>query len=177
MFNINKLWLVPVALAVLMAPVFGQQQGIDAAPVPAQILAAKKVFISNAGEERNPDGDLDFSGGADRAYNQFYGAIRNWGQYEVVATPADADLVLEIRLAAVNGSRVTAGPTFYYQLRLVILDPKTHTTLWTCVEHAVGAGRQKTRDAAFDRAMTLLMGDLKTLAAKGGITVDAAPSK
>jgi hypothetical protein len=112
MFNINKLWLVPIAaMAVLSAPVLGQQQPTDAAPVPAQIMAAKKVFVSNAGEERNPAGDLDFSGGPDRAYNQFYAAIKNWGQYEVVATPADADLVLEIRLAAVNGARETVGPT------------------------------------------------------------------
>jgi hypothetical protein len=164
MFNINKLWLVPIAaMAVLSVPVFGQQQPTDAAPVPAQIMAAKKVFISNAGEERNPNGDLDFSGGPDRAYNQFYAAMKNWGQYDLASSPADADLVIEIRLAAVNGSRVN-GSTFYDQLKLEILDPKTHTTLWTFVEHAVSVGRQKTRDAAFDRAMTLFVGDLKKLA-------------
>jgi hypothetical protein len=159
MFRIDKLWVVFIAAMTVVVPVFGQKQPMDGAPIPAQIITAKKVFVSNAGEERNPSGDLSFSGGPDRSYNQFYAAMKSWGQYDLTATPADADLVLEIRLTAV----ISSG--FYYQLRLVILDPKTRTILWTFVEHAVGAGRQKTRDDSLDRAMTILVGDLKKLVA------------
>ncbi len=38
-----------LALALLLAPFSGGQQ-VEAAPIPAQIITAKKVFISNAGQ-------------------------------------------------------------------------------------------------------------------------------
>jgi hypothetical protein len=37
-----------LALALLLAPHSGGQQ-VEAAPIPAQIITAKKVFISNGG--------------------------------------------------------------------------------------------------------------------------------
>jgi hypothetical protein len=129
-----------------------------AAPVPPRIASAKKAFISNAGEQRNPSGDLNFSGGPDRVYNQFYAAMKDWGRYELVPDPADADLVLEIRLADIpQGS--------YNELRLTLLDPRTRVTLWTFSEHAEYAGRQKTREASLDRALSLISDDLKKLVA------------
>jgi hypothetical protein len=69
------------------------------APLPAQIISAKKVFIANAGQESNPNAGIfgKYSGGINRAYNQFYSALKNWGRYELVSNPADCDLVLEIR--------------------------------------------------------------------------------
>lgn len=127
-----------------------------AAPLPAQIVNAKKAFISNAGEQRNLEGDLRFTGGPDRAYNQFYAAMKDWGRYELVSTPADADLVLQIHAADLTGS--------YDELRLTLLDPKSNVTLWTFSEHAAKAGSQKARDVSFDRAMSLISDDLKKLA-------------
>lgn len=56
------------------------------APVPRQILAAKKVFVVNAGGDELFD-DPKF-GGVDRTYNQFYAAMKAWGRYELVETPA-----------------------------------------------------------------------------------------
>ncbi len=135
------------------------------APVPAQIISARKLFISNGGEQRNPSGDLYFSGGPDRAYNQFYAAVKDWDRYEIVSAPADADLVLQIHVADARGGGLS-------ELDLVVLDPKTNVTLWTLSEHASAAGRQKTRDASLDRAISLLSDDLKRLAA--GPTVAAA---
>jgi hypothetical protein len=132
------------------------QSPATTAPIPQQVLTARKVFVSNAGEVRDPNGDLDFKGGPDRAYDQFYAAIQTWGKYELAPAPTDADLVLEIRVDRVPGS-------FYQQLHLAIVDPKTHTILWTFVEHASPSGRQKKSDAAFDRAMGLIVGDLKKL--------------
>jgi hypothetical protein len=105
-------------------------------------LKREESIVSNAGEVRNPSGDLTFSGGPDRAYNQFYGSMKTWGKYELVPNPTDADLIFEIGLVGVRDN------PFYDQLRLVILDPKTHTILWTFVEHASAGGRQKSRDAA-----------------------------
>jgi hypothetical protein len=128
-----------------------------AAPVPTRIASAKKVFISNTGEQRNPSGDLFFSGGPDRVYDQFYAAVKDWGRYELVPDPGDADLVLEISL-------VNVPQGAYNELRLVLLDPRTHVTLWTFSEHAEYAGRQKTREASLDRALSLISDDLKKLA-------------
>jgi hypothetical protein len=68
------------------------------APVPAQIAAAQKVFISNAGGEsfeRVIDQTV-FKGGPDRPYNQFYAAMKGWGRYALVSSPDGADLVVEI---------------------------------------------------------------------------------
>ena len=72
-----------------------QSKQVPPAPVPPQILSAKKVFIANAGGEQ-PAEDAQYSGDSDRAYNQFYAAMRTWGRYELVASPAEADLWFEI---------------------------------------------------------------------------------
>ena len=133
-----------------------ERSAAPSAPVPAQIVNAKKVFISNAGEQRNLEGDLRFTGGPDRAYNQFYAAMKDWGRYKLVSTPAAAELVLQIHVADLTGS--------YDELRLTLLDPKSNVTLWTFSEHAAKAGSQKARDASFDRAMSLISDDLKKLA-------------
>src|ERR1051326_9375197 len=67
------------------------------APTPPQILAAHKVFVCNGGGEsfETVIGQTVFSGGPDRPYNQFYETMKDWGRYELVASPSDADLVLE----------------------------------------------------------------------------------
>ena len=63
-----------------------------------QIAAGQKVFISNAGGE-SFESVIDqtvFNGGPDRPYNQFYATTKAWGRYELVSSPADADLDFEI---------------------------------------------------------------------------------
>ena len=67
------------------------------APVPSQIAAAKKVVISNAGNDIPSAYFLDWLGNPDRTYNQFYSACKSWGRFELVPSPSDADLVFEIR--------------------------------------------------------------------------------
>lgn len=170
MLKLVKQRIATVAFLIVLQPLptFAKQQPIysNPAPLPTQIISAKRIFISNAGEERDGVGDLDFDGGPDRAYNQFCAAMTSWGRYEVVGVPSQADLVLEVRLASVRDSP-------YYMLRLIILDPKTHTKLWTFGEHAEAGGRQKARDASFDRAMNLLVNDLKELVARPVATPDA----
>jgi hypothetical protein len=138
-----------------------------AAPLPSQILTAKKVFISNAG------GLLDLnmvSGDPRRDYNQFYAAIQAWGRYELVASPADADLVLQISIIYIprqTGTDVVPFPSF----RLALLDPKTNIALWVLDEFLVdrpglGMIREKNRDKAFDAAINKLVSDLKALSAQ-----------
>jgi hypothetical protein len=159
------------ALALSSMPSWGAQpQGAaGAAPVPALIVSAKKVFISNTGGGCDPFSSAHFKGGPDRPYNQFYAALKSWGRYELVASPADAELTLEISFTCPAGivgvSRGRGGSTYDPQLRLVILDVKTHFTLWGITEHVGMAILQSNRDKNFDRAMNELVDDLKSLAA------------
>ena len=43
---------------------------------------------------------LNVPGGSNEPYNRFYAAMKSWGRYELVASPADADWVFEIRFTA-----------------------------------------------------------------------------
>jgi len=123
-----------------------------------QLTTARKVFISNGGD------DPHFKGlGLGRSYNQFYAAMREWGRYELVSPPTEADVVLEVQLASQleqYGNDLRIVPL----LRLAILDPKTHTTLWVFMEELethgfVGAHQ----DAKFDAAMARIVSDVKGL--------------
>ncbi len=121
------------------------------------------MFISNAGGS-SLDAVLDetiFNGGPDRPYNQFYAAIKSWGRYELVSSPADADLVLEISWTLTDtGLRLPV----LGQVRLVIIDPKTRITLWNITEYVQGALLLGNRDRNFDQAMTTVVNRLKILA-------------
>jgi hypothetical protein len=125
------------------------------APVPSQILAAKKIFISNGGEDNwlNIDPKHDPS----LTYDELYADMKSWGKYELVSTPTDADVVFEIRL--VFRER--------FQLRLLILDPKSHITLWTLNQVANPATRDATARKNFDKAMNSLVATIKDLVAGG----------
>lgn len=149
-----------------------QSKGPAPAPVPAQISAAQKIFISNAGGEslETVIEQTVFDGGPDRPYNQFYAAMKSWGRCELVSSPADADLVLEISWVLTDtGLRLPV----LGQLRLVVIDPKTHVTLWNLTEYVRGAILLGNRDKNFDQAMNTVLGRLKTLMLSPVPTADA----
>jgi len=75
-----KMGVLFVALASgLQVPILTAQQAkMAAAPIPAQISAAKRVFVANAGGDSPSTEDPLFAGGPDRAYNQFYAAMKTW---------------------------------------------------------------------------------------------------
>ena len=85
-----------ISMLPVSAPAAEQPKQAPPAPIPAQILEAKKVFVANAGGDELSTDDPLFSGDPDRAYNQFYAAMKTWGKYELVSAPADADLWFEI---------------------------------------------------------------------------------
>jgi hypothetical protein len=133
---------------------------IVAAPVPIQILTGKKVFISNGVSTAAADVP-------NLPYNEFYANMKAWGRYELAATPADADLVFELRY-------VSDPPSPYLELRLAIRDPKTRTVLWSFVDSVDPATREVTRRKNFELAMTKFVQDVKTLA---GSPVAPSPDK
>lgn len=154
-----------ILLAVAWLPLWGapSQKATGAGPVPEPIVNAKKVFISNAG-----GGCAVISGSPDRAYNEFYSAVKDWGRYELAAAPADADLDFEIGLACPVGINLAAlgrNLDFDPQIRLVILDVRTHIVLWGFTHHVERALLQSNQDKNFDRALSALVENLKGLAA------------
>ncbi|RXS98236.1 hypothetical protein ESZ00_08595 [Silvibacterium dinghuense] len=135
-------------------------------PIPAAIGRAKKVFVSNEGS----DGGLfphPFSGTESRAYDQFYAALQQWGRYELVDNPAEADLVFDVRLLAPKGplkaEKINGTQDPLPELRLVIYDRPTHYALWAITRQVDLAFLQKTHDRNFNEAMDALMSDLKHL--------------
>jgi hypothetical protein len=154
-----------IAVFLLVAPAFAAApKQTPAAPVPAQILTAKRVFIANAGGDSAwyPYPEPAFTGGPDRAYNDFYAAVKAWGRYDLVGSPSDADLLLEIQFRVLpRVVRIGATPYFDSQLRLTIRDPRTQAALWGIAEQVDPANLLGNRDKNFDQAMTRVLGDLK----------------
>jgi len=133
------------------------------APVPAQILAAKKVFITNAGGDEMPTNEPIFSGRPDRAYSEFYASVKSWGHFEIVASPADADLLLEIRQSVSAGPGGRLGYGFVPQFRLKIRDAKTNVLLWAFnIRSEFGLGQGES-DRNFDQAVNRLVFELRGL--------------
>lgn len=161
------LFFVVVAAAVLSnVTVRAQQASPSAAPVPAALYTAKKVFISNG----SADSGLfpsPFSGDPDRAYNEFYADVQSLGRYELVSNPEDADLVFELRLLApkgpTNANKQKGASDPLPMFRLVIYDRKSHYILWTLTQSIQEAVLQKTHDRNFDESLSMLVQYLKNL--------------
>jgi hypothetical protein len=180
-----KLRSLPLVLAFLVCAPGIAARRVDKspmapAPAPPQIAAAQKVFISNGGgiDIDNAGGLTVIKGGPDRPFNEFYAAMTSWGRYDLVSTPSDADLVLEISFALSDTGlqqwqmqgAFSANVTVLGPLRLTILDPKTHVVLWTIVEYVPAAILLGNRDKNFDESMNTLVGRLKKLAERPAAT-------
>ncbi len=155
-----------------VALVSAQTKPVPPAPVPNQILTAKKLFIANAGGDERSHEQPWFSGGVDRPYNQFYAAIKSEGRYELIGSPAEADVLFEIRFTlptaepVANRTATLATVAFDPQFRLEIRDPKTNALLWGFTEHVPWALLQGNRDKNFDQAVVRLVSDVDSLAAR-----------
>ena len=148
--------------------------------VPAALLSAKTIFLSNAGA----DGGLfpqPFSGDPNRPYQEFYSMLQDAKQHQLVDDPSQADLVLKLQLNAPNGP--SSGnkqngasdplPTF----RLTIYDRRTHYVLWALTETIQVAMLQKTHDKNFDQALMNLAYDFDQVTTPLAPNSPQAPSK
>ena len=168
----NRHGVLPVMFAVAMVVMRGmvvnaatQDAGKPAmatAPMPTAIQTAKRVFLGNAGVDSMSIPAFRKSGDVNQPYNWFYVAMKNWGRYELVGNPADADLVFEISFAAplIGADKIS---TYAPYLRLEILDAKTHFLLWTIVEPVEGAFRKASWDKNFNAGVASLVSDLKNM--------------
>lgn len=151
-----------VFLALPVAISAQKSKALAPAPIPGQVAAAHTIFVANAGGnsfEAVVDQTV-FSGGPDRPYNQFYAAVHDSGRYQLVSSPANADLVFEIGwVLSDTGLKLPV----LGELRLTLIDPKTHVTLWRLSEYVRGAILQGNRDKNFDQAMSTILSRLKQL--------------
>jgi hypothetical protein len=140
----------------------------SAAPIPAQIVSAQRIFIANAGGDESNFEAVTYTGGPHRAYNEFYWALKSWGRYALVNSPADADLVLEIRHTVTQIRRVEVlgddKPASDSQLSLIIRDPKSQQILWALTEHIQSAVLQDNRDKNFEKALATLVTEVEHIA-------------
>ncbi|MGA8273835.1 MAG: hypothetical protein WB919_19890 [Candidatus Sulfotelmatobacter sp.] len=157
-------------ILLLLVPVLAaesKQTPAPAAPVPARILTAKKIFVANAGQDERSTDEPIYNGGPDRAYNELYAELKTWGRYELTSDPSDADLVFEIRFTigepVIRQSGVVFPSPYDPEFRLTIRDPKTNVLLWSITEHAEWAILQGNRDKNFDLALVKVVDDVQAL--------------
>jgi hypothetical protein len=171
-----------LALSALLAAWAAEAQTAPsdpAGPVPPSIRAAKKIFISNAGSDSGlfPE---PFTGDSNRPYTEFYNGLKASGQYQLMSDPAQADLVLELRLLAPPNATArpdsgdpTTGPL--PMLRLVVYDRATHYILWTITEPVEGAILVKTFNRNLDNAIQATLKDFERVSGTEPPPAAAAP--
>jgi hypothetical protein len=160
------LWVVCAVVAAVV-PVAGAQQAANPAPapIPSQIITAKKVFIAN-GESGAILGIPNLT------YNEFYPQIKSWGKYELVLNPADADLIFEIRAGAAVAGSIRASTVLcasFATIRLEILDPRTGIVIWGFTEYVQTANRNTTARTNYDKAVSAVVTDVRDLAAAASV--------
>jgi len=114
--------------ALLCGALFAQGQTKNA-PIPTQILSAKKVFISNVGPDAGVTATFKRLDQPKQPYDRFYAEMKTWDRYELVSSPSEADLVFEIGFSAPISDCDPKITTYAPQYKLSIVDVKTHFTL------------------------------------------------
>jgi hypothetical protein len=139
------------------------KKDIPIAPLPAAIVNAKKVFLTNGG-------------GSSLAYDAFYSEMKQWGKYEIVGSPDNADLIVELSYHVDhNGTDVWSATNYYTgktqvyssenidpQLALKIYDAKSKSALWSAIDHRQLARREKNREKEIIKSAERLVDQLKT---------------
>jgi len=135
-----------------------QPPATPTAPLPAQLVNAKRVFVSNGGGDNGSEISR-YTNGPDGLYNQFYADVKALGRYDLVSSPADADIVLEI------GYNIAYFPrdVSYPKLKLEVRDPRTNVLLWSFTEGVNWAGTLKSGRKHLSEAIEKLADDLKNL--------------
>jgi hypothetical protein len=140
-----------------------QRKDVPLAPLPAKVVAARTVFLTNAG-------------GSDLAFDAFYSKMKSWGRFEIVDTPEKADLIFELSYMTVRGgTRVWSSTNTYDgstqvhsaaitdpQVLLTIFDGENHAALWSTVEHRRLARLQRNREKETINAAERIVSKLKT---------------
>jgi hypothetical protein len=154
-----------VLLLLSLAPTVPAKtrKDIPPAPLPTSVVNAHKVFLSNRG-------------GSDLAFDAFYQGMKSWGKYEIVGSPDDADLIIELSYEVVQeGTRVWSTTNTYNdttqvhsrqiidpQLILSIYDARTKSSLWSTIDHRRLASLEKNREKEMINSAERLVQELRS---------------
>jgi hypothetical protein len=162
LLELRSILTVVLCWLLVLTPALAAQQNPTprppySAPVPQQLLHAHTVFIANGGGSNYFE---YFSGGASRAYNIFYKDLRRTGQFDLVSSPSQADLIFEI--SAIAPSYSQDDTTFYNpQVILTVRDPHTTAILWRESANVRAYSRKlRMRNHQFDQAVAVLVNKL-----------------
>ena len=135
---------------------------VPVASLPAVIMNAKKVFLSNGGS-----GYL--------AYDAFCSGMKEWSKYKIVGSPEESDLIVELSYRVEDSTRVWNSTNTYYiaaqvyskqiiapQLILTIFSAKMKNCLWSETDRRGFAKREKSQEKETINSAQRLVDDLKT---------------
>jgi hypothetical protein len=142
--------------------------------VISRVTAAKKILLFNAGADHAFPHFIP--GGPNVTYNELYASLKQWGYFQLVDSPSQADLIFEISSTTIvheyiikPGGNVNIAsdtteayiPTF----TLSILEASTHDPIYSIVMPA-GRGSNKAKGAiAFTQSIGVLTDKIKVLVA------------
>jgi hypothetical protein len=131
-----------IFFALLSIPAFAKPKVIPKSPLPAIVQSAKTAFLTNGG-------------GTPLAFDEFYSQMKQWGRFQLTASPSEADIVIELKYVVVDMGQHTGSAYNSYtkqtsvyshdvtdpQLVLSIYEPKTGSLLWSTTDHRREARR------------------------------------
>lgn len=144
MSRVNRIFLcLPVLLCA--APLLVAQTAPPPAPVPTPVRTAQKLFIANGGMDAfSLQAFQELGLRETNTYDSLYATVESWKTLQLVGSPADADLVAEVRFSAPltnvgdHGTwgfqHILANTTWQFQIDLAVRDAKTHFLLWNLTE-------------------------------------------
>ncbi len=135
---------------------------IPTAPVSTEFATAKTIFVTNAGGNTVPYKGVDF---AEDSYNALYQQLKTWNHYQLVATPADADLTLELSTQTLLGNIGNEASVDLVYLQCIVRDTRTHALLWTINQPIKIAFRTPAEETNIQDAIRRTIESLKDLAA------------
>ena len=149
--------LLLVSLLTNSVCVAAQTIAVSKAPLPAILSSTNRVFLANAGDQENAD--------CLRAYNVFYGGLDGLHRFTLVQDPAAADLIVELHYEIDLGASLLSdgGRHGARQFRTVLIEPHTHTLVWSLTERTNYAGLQRNRDKNLDSAVQALVADFASI--------------
>jgi hypothetical protein len=160
----------PVALAKTTT-----RKDIPEAPLSAVIANAKKVFLLDG---QTNSQYLTKNGNA-LAFDTLYAGMKSWGKYELVDSPKDADIVIELQYRPYSeGSRsyynaftktVQTRDAFGADFALVIYDAKSKEQLWSTTDDCGAARRVSNQQKEVIKSVGRLIDSLKARTAVGSM--------
>lgn len=163
MHRLASLTRLTVAAVLIMPCAFAyKKKEVPKAPLPQVIKVAKTAFITNGG-------------GAPLAFDEFYSELKKWGHFEFAPSPAQADIIIELRYFIEDkGQHVSSAYNSYTkqtsvysydvtdpQLVLNIYDPASKTMLWSTTDHRRLARFEKNREKETIKSADRLVQELK----------------